>query len=120
MLTCLKNSALSALSVLQQPSVPQQLHTKDFSFRSIDIEEECERKAEFNVQDNSEDTTRPSKRPRISVPEPARSNAGMEAKLFLALHHALGLREVADHRDLSQIEQMKLSVSFPSPRGYFC
>lgn len=106
-LTSLKNSVLSALSVLEQPSLPLQLHIKDISFRPIDVQEECGRQAESNAQDNIEDTTRPSKRPRISVPEPARYNASIEAKLFRMLHRALGLREVADLRDLSQIAQMK-------------
>lgn len=107
-LTLLKNAVLSALSILQEPSLPQQVHIKDLSFRLIDPQQEYGGQAEFNVQNNLEDTTRPSKRPRISVPEPVRCNASVEANLFRMLHSALGLQEAADHRDLSQVAQMKL------------
>lgn len=108
-LTSLKNAVLAALSVLQQSSLPQQLQIDDFS---VDIEKECGRLAEFNVQDDGEDTSRPSKRPRISISEPALDNTGMEAKLFLTLHRALGLREAPDLGDFSQIAQMKMSVLY--------
>lgn len=107
-LTYLKNAASSALSVLQQPFLPQQLQVKEFSFRPIDTEEENKQQIRFNVQDNVEDTTRPNKRPRVSAPEPIWHNAGMEEKLFLALHIALGLPEVADFRNISQVAQMEM------------
>lgn len=112
----MKNAASSALSVLQQPCLPQQLQTKDFPFRPVNIIEERERRVEVNVQDDIEDPTRPSKRPRISTPEPAHQyNAGMVEKLYWTLHRALGFHEVADFRNLSQIAQLKLLVP-SSPR----
>lgn len=107
-LTSLKNAASSALSVLQQPSLPQQLQGEGLSFRPINKEEKNEQQLRFNIQGNVEDTIRPKKRPRISAPEPAPRNAGMEEKLFWTLHRALGLQEVADFRNLSQAAQMKM------------
>lgn len=119
-LTSLKNAVSSALSILQQPSHPQQLPIKDVSFRPIHTRDECEQQAEFNIQGNVEDITRPNKRPRISVPEPARHNASVEEKLFCILYRALGLHVEADLRDLSQIAQMKPSVPSSCARVYLC
>lgn len=107
-LTSLKNAASSAISILQQPALPQQLQADGLSFRPINTEEKNEQQLQCNVQGSVEDTTRPKKRPRISAPEPALRKAGMEENLFWTLHRALGLQEVADFRDLSQAAQMKM------------
>jgi hypothetical protein len=103
-LTLLKNSVWSAICVLQEPSLPQQLDSKDLSLGTI----EREQQSEPNPEENSEDITRPSKRPRISVPEPAHHHAGVEAGLLKMLHSALGLRDVVDLGDLSLVTQMNL------------
>ena len=107
-LTSLKNAASSAISVLQQPVLPQQLQAEGLSFRPINTAEKNEQQLRSNMQTSIEDTTRPKKRPRISAPEPTSGNASMKEKLFWTLHRALGLQEVADFRDLSQAAQMKM------------
>jgi hypothetical protein len=63
---------------------------------------------ESNCQNSTEDIIRPNKRPRISVAQPAESNASIEANLLKTLHGGLNLVEVADSGDLSQVADMKL------------
>lgn len=111
-LTLLKNSMWSAICVLQEPSLPQQLHSKDLSLRTIQREQQIEP----NLKKSFEDITRPSKRPRISSPEPAQDHASVEASLLKMLHSALGLHEIADLGDLSPFMQMNLYVYFSSAR----
>ena len=108
LLTLLKNSVSSLLSILKEPSVPQQVHAKNLSFQAVQTHQEYGPEAESNHQNEADDVARPSKRPRISEPEPARWNATIEINLVGMLHRALGLRESADCQDLSQMVQMNL------------
>lgn len=107
-LTLFKNSVISALSTLQELSVSQQVYAKDLSVQANDDHQKGARDAESDSQNNIDEITRPSKRPRISEPEPPRGTPSIEVHLLKMLHDVLGLRELAGYRDLSQIVQMNL------------
>ncbi len=74
---------------------------------AIEPEHEYQMPIESNCQNSTEDIIRPSKRPRISVAQPAESSASIEANLLKTLHDGLNLVKVADSGDLSQVADMK-------------